>query len=104
MPATLASIPLNCRTGSPSLSAYPCWSLQEEGNCASIQSAVDVFMDPQEVIWALDTGIVNTLEEPVRKCPPKVVAINAKDGNVSIIILKKLRRQILIIFFFLTNS
>lgn len=30
----------------------------------------------------LDTGIVNSLEQPQRKCPPKVIALNIKTGKV----------------------
>ena len=67
-----------------SLSAFPSWTLQEEGLCQSIQNAVDIFLDPQDILWILDTGIVSTLEEPIRKCPPKVVAISAKTGKVRV--------------------
>lgn len=30
----------------------------------------------------LDVGIVNTLEQPVKRCPPKVVAIDVRSGKV----------------------
>lgn len=30
----------------------------------------------------LDVGIVNTLAQPVKRCPPKVVAIDTKTGKV----------------------
>lgn len=30
----------------------------------------------------LDVGIVNTLAQPVKRCPPKVVAIDIKSGKV----------------------
>lgn len=61
---------------------FPCWSMQEEGNCKALQSVVDIFVDQNDILWALDTGIVNTLETAVRKCPPKIVAINIKNGKV----------------------
>lgn len=61
---------------------FPCWSLQEEGNCQALQSAVDVYLDGNDILWVLDTGIVNTMEQPVRRCGPKVVAINVKTGKV----------------------
>lgn len=84
MPATLAKVSLKNKNGCQSvLVPYPCWSLQEEGNCAALQSVVDIFLDPQDILWALDTGVVNSLEEPVRRCAPKVVAINLKTGKVS---------------------
>lgn len=36
----------------------------------------------QGLLWALDVGIVNTLEQPIRRCSPKIVAINTADGKV----------------------
>lgn len=33
-------------------------------------------------MWALDVGIVNTLEQPIRRCGPKIVAINTADGKL----------------------
>lgn len=33
-------------------------------------------------MWVLDVGVVNTLEQPVRRCAPKVVAINVKTQRV----------------------
>ncbi|XP_012284415.1 protein yellow [Orussus abietinus] len=83
VPATLAKVSLKCKSGSQALlSAFPCWSLQEEGSCNALQNVVDTFLDPQDVLWVLDTGVVNVLDEPVRKCPPKVVAINMKTGKL----------------------
>ncbi|XP_026472105.1 major royal jelly protein 2-like [Ctenocephalides felis] len=64
------------------LAPFPCWSMQEEGNCEALQSVVDIFLDPMDILWVLDVGIVNTLEQPVRRCPPKVVAVNMKTGKV----------------------
>ncbi|XP_015116467.1 major royal jelly protein 2 [Diachasma alloeum] len=83
VPITLGIIPLFCKVGYPSLSPYPCWSVQEEGNCGAFQSVVDLFLDPQHILWVLDTGIVDSLEpQPVRTCSPKVVAINVKTGKM----------------------
>lgn len=82
MPATLAKISLKGRECQPALVPFPCWSAQEEGNCGALQNVVDAFLDPQDVLWVLDTGVVNSLAEPIRRCSPKVVAINAKSGKV----------------------
>lgn len=49
-----------------------------------MQNAVDLYLDPQNILWVLDTGVVNTLEEPIRKCPPKVLAFNVETGKVSV--------------------
>jgi len=82
VPVTLARVSLKDKNCQASLWAFPCWSLQEEGTCSALQNVVDLFLDPQEVLWVLDTGVINSLEQPERKCPPKVVALNVKTGKV----------------------
>lgn len=82
VPFTLGKISMRRGQCTTSVTPWPCWSLQEEGNCQSLQSAVDIFLDSNEILWVLDVGIVNTLEQPVRRCPPKVVGINVRTGKV----------------------
>jgi hypothetical protein len=82
VPVTLAKVSLKDRNCQASLLAFPCWSLQEEGTCSALQNVVDIFLDPQDVLWMLDTGVVNSLDQPQRKCPPKVVAMNIKTGKI----------------------
>lgn len=82
VPATLVKTSISKSNCYASLNPFPCWSMQEEGNCQALQSVVDIFQDDNGVIWTLDTGIVNTLESPIRKCPPKIVAFSAKSGKV----------------------
>lgn len=82
VPFTLGKVSMkkgNCVTA---IQPFPCWSLQEEGNCQALQSVVDIFLDGNEILWVLDTGVVNTMEQPVRRCAPKVMAINVKTGKV----------------------
>lgn len=81
-PFTLGKISMKRGQCFTSVTPYPCWSLQEEGNCQALQSAVDIFLDPYDILWVLDVGLVNTLEQPVRRCPPKIVGINVKTGRV----------------------
>lgn len=83
MPATLAKIQKDETSCEATLVPYPCWSLQEEGTCTALQNVVDLYLDPQNILWVLDTGVVNTLDQPVRNCPPKVLAINVSTGKVS---------------------
>lgn len=65
--------------------------MQEEDNCQALQSVVDIVADRNNILWALDVGVVNTLETPIRKCPPKIVAMSTKTGKVlKIISLEKL--------------
>lgn len=82
VPATLAKTTFVKGTCQATLTPFPCWSMQEEGNCQSLQSIVDIVADRNNIVWALDVGIVNTLETPMRRCPPKVVAISTKTNKV----------------------
>lgn len=36
----------------------------------------------KEIAWVLDVGVVHTLEQPIKRCAPKIVAINLKNGQV----------------------
>ena len=86
VPFTLGMVPLENRNIAPNggaiASPFPSWLIQEEGNCEALQSAVDIALDIQGILWVLDVGIVNTMTQPVRRCPPKIVAIDVKTGKV----------------------
>ncbi|XP_037939124.1 protein yellow [Teleopsis dalmanni] len=82
VPATLVKTNVQPGTCTTTFTPYPCWDMQEEGTCKALQSVVDLVVDQNKVLWVLDTGIVNTLETPIRKCPPKVVAMSVKTGKV----------------------
>lgn len=82
VPATLVRTNLAASSCARTLTPFPCWSAQEEGSCLALQSVVDIFIDVHEIVWALDIGIVNTLETPIRKCPPKIVAMSATTNKV----------------------
>jgi hypothetical protein len=82
VPITLAKTSLKDKNFQSTFSAFPCWSFQEEGNCQALQSVVDLFLDEQNILWVLDVGIVNTLEQPIRRCPPKIMALCVKTGKV----------------------
>ncbi|KAL3274489.1 hypothetical protein HHI36_015872 [Cryptolaemus montrouzieri] len=82
VPYTLAKFGLKTRGCRAILEPYPCWSIQEEGNCEALQNVIDIVLDPNDILWVLDLGICNTLEQPVRRCPPKIVALNAATGIV----------------------
>ncbi|KAG8240122.1 hypothetical protein J437_LFUL007299 [Ladona fulva] len=82
-PVTLGKISLKNSACDPIIKPFPCWSFQEEGDCAALQNVVDIYVDVNEIVWALDIGVVNTLEEqPIRHCSPKVVGICSKSGKV----------------------
>lgn len=83
IPATLVKTKLRRKACSLTYEPFPCWSMQEEGKCSSLQSVVDLVVDSYDMVWVLDTGVVSTLEdEPVQTCPPKVLAFSAKNGNL----------------------
>lgn len=82
VPFTLGKISMKKGQCSTAITPFPCWSLQEEGNCQALQSVVDIYLDGNDLLWALDTGVVNTMEQPVRRCAPKVMAIDVKSGKV----------------------
>lgn len=81
VPVTLAKVGIKQRGCEAVLTPYPCWASQEEGDPNSFQSVVDIYLDENSILWVLDTGVVNSLEQPVRKCPPKVIAINVLTGK-----------------------
>lgn len=88
VPFTLGVVSLRTKDCAPKVTPFPCWAIQEEGNCEALQSAVDIALDIQDILWVLDVGVVNTLEQtPVRRCPPKVVGIDVKSKKV-----RKIRR------------
>lgn len=82
VPFTLGKFSLKTRGCKGTLEPFPCWAIQEEGNCEALQSVVDIILDPMDVLWVLDVGIANTLEQPVYRCPPKIVGISTKTGQV----------------------
>ncbi|KAG7211986.1 hypothetical protein KM043_011184 [Ampulex compressa] len=82
VPFTLGVVSLKSKEYPAKVVPFPCWAIQEEGNCQALQNVVDLTLDIQDILWVLDVGIVNTLEQPVRRCPPKVVGINVKTGKV----------------------
>ncbi|XP_034939901.1 major royal jelly protein 1 [Chelonus insularis] len=81
VPMTLGIMSLAKRQ-SAGLLPFPCWSIQEEGNCEALQTVVDIALDIQDILWVLDVGVVNTLTQPVFRCGPKVVGIDVNTGKV----------------------
>lgn len=78
VPYTVARFNLSSGCSNARLEPYPSWSIQEEGNCEAFQNAIDLVVDPVERMWVLDLGICNTLEQPVKRCDPKVWCLNLK--------------------------
>lgn len=83
VPVTLARINLKQKGCEAILEPYPCWATQEEGDLNAFQNVVDIYLDENNILWVLDIGVVNTLENPIRRCAPKVIAINILTGRKS---------------------
>lgn len=47
VPFTLGRVSLKKGACQTAIAPYPCWALQEEGNCQALQSVVDLFLDGQ---------------------------------------------------------
>ncbi|XP_025201891.1 protein yellow-like [Melanaphis sacchari] len=83
VPFTVSAVRLECEHRCwPVLSAYPCWALHDEGDPNAIQNAVDIYLDPTGLLWVLDSGLVNTVEQPVRRTKPRIFAIDVKTDKV----------------------
>ncbi|KAL7295151.1 hypothetical protein TKK_0011459 [Trichogramma kaykai] len=52
-------------------------------DCADPQNVVDLALDhTNDVLWALDVGVVASLERPNRECPPKILGIGARTAKI----------------------
>ncbi|XP_056634262.1 uncharacterized protein LOC130443554 [Diorhabda sublineata] len=80
-PVTLGKIGLKQKGCEAVIEPYPCWASQEESDINALQSVVDLYLDENNILWVLDTGVVNSMEQPIRRSPPKVVAINITNGK-----------------------
>lgn len=66
----------------PALAPYPSLSQHGEGDPDAVQNAVDMHLDPSGVLWVLDSGLVNTMEHPVRRAQPRIFAVDVKTDEV----------------------
>lgn len=82
VPFSLAKFNLSSKSDKVVLEPFSCWNIQEEGNCEAIQNAIDLVVDPLDRLWVLDLGICNTLEQPVRRCQPKLWGFSLETGEV----------------------
>lgn len=75
VPATLATVPSTPRgsSASPRLEPFPSWEWQDVTNCSCLRNVHSVEIDPNGIIWIVDTGTINELTTPNHICPPKLV-------------------------------
>ncbi|XP_069358528.1 dopaminechrome tautomerase-like [Maniola hyperantus] len=78
VPATLAWVPRSLPPGvSPVLQAYPDWSWHTAGrgdiNCTGLISVYRIRADRCNRLWVLDSGVITSLDDFRRVCPPKIL-------------------------------
>ncbi|CAB0044512.1 unnamed protein product [Trichogramma brassicae] len=67
----------------PLLEDQKCRSCDAGVDCADPQNVVDLALDHvNDVLWALDVGVVASLERPNRECPPKILGISARTAKI----------------------
>ncbi|XP_047516451.1 protein yellow-like [Pieris napi] len=81
VPATLAWVPRSLPPGvSPVLQAYPDWSWHTAGrgdiNCTGLISVYRVRADRCNRLWVLDAGVVTSIDDFRRVCPPKILVFD----------------------------
>lgn len=62
-PATLGYIvaPDNNGRTDPEIEPYPNWAMNQIGNCSALQFVQGIAIDARGILWAVDSGRVNTL-------------------------------------------
>ncbi|CAG4979933.1 protein yellow [Colias croceus] len=81
VPATLAWVPRSLPPGvSPVLQAYPDWSWHTAGrgdiNCTGLISVYRVRADRCNRLWVLDAGVLTSIDDFRRVCPPKILVFD----------------------------
>lgn len=78
VPATLATVPSIPRgsSASPRLDPFPSWEWQDVNNCSCLRNVHSIEIDPEGILWIIDTGTVNELTKTDYTCPPKLILYN----------------------------
>lgn len=64
---------------------FPTLEKSYEDNRKSILNAIDIYMGQNGILWVLDLGVINTLEEKLKpEYGPKILGIESGSGLVSI--------------------
>ncbi|XP_044005628.1 L-dopachrome tautomerase yellow-f2-like [Aphidius gifuensis] len=83
VPFTLGKVTTDKYNGKKEISPFPDISYQQEGKDDNLQNVVDIVLDEQNIIWALDTGVVNTRSKPpIRRSSPKIFAIDSNSEKI----------------------
>ena len=62
-PATLGYIvaPADKGRTDPEVEPFPSWQMNQIGNCSALQFVQGIAIDARGILWAVDSGRVNTL-------------------------------------------
>ncbi|XP_070498352.1 dopaminechrome tautomerase-like [Chironomus tepperi] len=81
-PATLGYIiaPDNNGKTDPEIEPYPSWAMNQVGNCSALQFVQGIAIDARGILWAVDSGRVNTLLPANNQlvCNPKLMLFDLK--------------------------
>lgn len=87
VPATLASMSTRAAPGSsPVLQAYPDWSFHSSKNgnvtCNGLVSVYRIRQDSCNRLWVLDSGVMTSLDNFRRICPPKLMIFDLRTDRL----------------------
>ncbi|XP_050440071.1 uncharacterized protein LOC126845467 [Adelges cooleyi] len=84
VPFTLSSVTLNGNDQCYNyVRPFPSLVMSDVGGQEAIVNAVDIYMGQDGILWVLDIGIVNTIEDrPIKENDPKVLGINFGNGRI----------------------
>ncbi|KAG5676963.1 hypothetical protein PVAND_006755 [Polypedilum vanderplanki] len=88
-PSTLGYIvaPDNNGKTDPEIEPYPSWQMNEIGNCSALQFVQGIAIDAKGILWAVDSGRVNTLLPANNQlvCNPKLMLFDLKRNGTLIL-------------------
>ncbi|XP_045771599.1 protein yellow-like [Maniola jurtina] len=80
VPATLATVSRNGGVTSPRLKPYPDWSyhraFSKSSNCSGLTSVFRMSVDPCGRLWVLDSGQIDSQDDPKQICPPSIIVFD----------------------------
>ncbi|PZC86389.1 hypothetical protein B5X24_HaOG209108 [Helicoverpa armigera] len=86
VPATLATLPRQGGIASPQLRPYPDWSFHrafgDMQNCSGLTSVFRIHADPCGRLWVLDSGQIDSQDNPKQLCPPSIVVFNLQTDKL----------------------
>ncbi|XP_075973609.1 dopaminechrome tautomerase-like isoform X2 [Anticarsia gemmatalis] len=80
IPATLATLPRAGGLPSPTLKPYPDWNFHrafsDTNNCSGLTSVFRINADTCGRLWVLDSGQIDSQDDPKQLCPPSIVVFD----------------------------